>query len=740
MNSSGSGVLPTETMALLVCDAADSPRLPEFEPGQPAGRAARMDRTLTGVITAHHGGRLREQGDRDRFVVAFARVSDAVACAVALQRAPLAPIRLRIGVHIGAVSSAERGKDPGPAIDRAARLCEVANGGQTLLSEDTEQLVADLLPPDAWLTDLGAYVLRGAAYPERMVQLCHRDLVNDFPPLRTHEAVAGGLPSQLTSFVGRAVERADLRRLVCDHRLVTVTGTGGVGKTRLALALAGELADEFAAGVWWVDLAPITDPDLVALRVARTLGLPDQPGRSATDTVVRFIGDGRMLMVLDNCEHLRDACASLMTTLLSTCARLRIVATSREPLGVVGEVTWRTPPLSPADEAVELFTQRARLVRPDFAVTGDNATTVAQICRRLDGLPLAIELAATRVRMLSLSEIINGLGERFGLLNGGARTGVAHQQTLRASVDWSHALLSEPEQVVFRRLAVFAGGFDLDAAHAVAGDAGAPRDRIIDELAQLVDKSLVVVEHTGDTTRYTMLETIRQYAAEKLDESGQADALRTRHRDYYNVVATEVWTGPRWRTEKAEIELDNFRAAFTFSRRRGDVELAAQLASVLQQLWFRGCATEGLAWFDLVLADSSTGTAALAPATHARALADKVSLEALNGIYSHRDQAQQAVTIARALDDPALLARALTACGFAFLPSPDAALPYVREAIELVCALGDDDRSGQLLSMQVYSALLAGDLAAVRTIAEKWRSLSDAASEGLPLFCRWLLG
>ena len=318
---------------------------------------------------------------------------------------------------------------------------------------------------------------------------------------------------------------------------MTVTGAGGAGKTRLAVQVAGQLAGEFSGGVWYVDLAPITDPELVPTTAARALGLPDQPGRSTMDTLTRFIADRQMLVVLDNCEHLLDACAALMVALLEACPGLTLLATSREPIGVAGEVSWRVPSLSLADEAVELFTDRARRARSDFEISDDNAATVAEICQRLDGVPLAIELAAARVRALSLAEILDSLHDRFRLLTGGARTAVRRQQTLRASVDWSHALLTEPERVLFRRLAVFLGGFDLDAAQAVAGGGEVQRYQVLDQLSLLVDKSLVVAEDSRGRTRYRLLETVRQYALEKLGESGEADAVRARHRDYYTAMA-----------------------------------------------------------------------------------------------------------------------------------------------------------------------------------------------------------
>ena len=331
--------------------------------------------------------------------------------------------------------------------------------------------------------------------------------------------------------------------------------------------------------MWYVDLAPITHPGVVPVTVARALGLPDQPGRSTMDTLLRFVRDRQMLVVLDNCEHLLDASAELVVALLGAAPGLTVLATSREPIGVAGEVSWRVPSLSVAHEAIELFIDRARRARPDFRITDDDTTTVTEICRRLDGMPLAIELAAARVRALSPAEILDGLHDRFRLLTGGARTAVRRQQTLRASVDWSHMLLSETERGLFRRLAVFLGGFDLDAAQAVGGGVDMQRFQVVDLLALLVDKSLVVADNTGGRTRYRLLETVRQYALEKLGESGEADAVRSRHRDHYTglaaVLDTPARTDYEQRLEQVEIEIDNLRAAFGWSRENADIELGA---------------------------------------------------------------------------------------------------------------------------------------------------------------------
>src|SRR6202790_4904402 len=651
-----SELLPTGTVTLLLADVEGSTRLWENQPAEMTAAVARLDRVVLEAVAAYDGVRPVEQGEGDSFVVAFGRASDAVACALGLQRAPLAPIRLRIGVHTGEIQLRDEGNYIGPTINRTARLRDLAHGGQTVLSGVTEALVVDRLPPDAWLTELGTHPLRDLPRPERVVQLCHPDLVNEFPPLRTSKAVAApNLPVQLSSFVGRDAQLTQLRELLADNRVVTLTGAGGVGKTRLAMQVAAQLAGEFGQfpeGVWLVDLAPITDPELVAGTVARALGLPDQPGRSTMDTLLRFVRDRQMLVVLDNCEHLLDASAELIVALLGGSPRLTLLATSREAIGVAGEVSWRVPSLSLADEALELFGDRARHARPGFAVTDGNAATVDEICARLDGVPLAIELAAARVRALSLAEILDSLHDRFRLLTGGARTAVRRQQTLRASVDWSHALLTGPERVLFRRLAAFMGGFDLDGAQNVCGGGDVERYQVLDQLALLVDKSLVVADSSSGATRYRLLETVRQYALEKLGESGEADVVRARQRDHYTATAA-LLDAPAGRDyeqpiEQAEIEIDNLRAAFGWSLENSDIELALTLASSLQPLWeARGRLREGLVWFDAALADLDAHHPQVAPVVRARALADRAMLAIRVGAAESLDQAQQALAIAR---------------------------------------------------------------------------------------------
>jgi predicted ATPase/class 3 adenylate cyclase/DNA-binding CsgD family transcriptional regulator len=744
-----SGLLPTGTVTLLLADVENSTGLWESQPEQMTAAFARLDQALSDLIAAYGGVRPVEQGEGDSFVVAFARASDAVACALQLQRAPLAPISLRIGLHTGEVQLRDEGNYIGSTINRAARLRDLAHGGQTVLSGTTEDLVVDALPPDAWLTDLGTHELRGVARPERVVQLCHPDLRSDFPPLRTAKSVAAhSLPPQFTSFVGRRQRMAEVCKLLAQNRIVTLTGAGGAGKTRLAIEVANQLAADYADGVWYVDLAPITDSDLVPITAARALGLPDQPGRSTMDTLLRFVRDRQLLMVLDNCEHLLYASAELVVVLAGAAPGLTLLATSREPIGVAGEATWRVPSLSVADEAVELFADRARLAQTGFTVTDDNAAVVAEICRRLDGIPLAIELAAARVRALSLAEILDSLHDRFRLLTGGSRTAVRRQQTLRASVDWSHALLTEPERVLFRRLAAFMGGFDLTAAQAVAGAGGVERYQVLDQLTLLVAKSLVVAESSSGRTRYRLLETVRQYALEKLSESGESDAVRARHRDYYTAMAAALdapaGTDYERRLEQAEIEIDNLRAAFGWSQENSEIEMAFALASSLQPLWgTRGRLREGLAWFDAALADLDAHQPGVAPAVRVRALADQALLAYVAIGADSRDQAQQALEIAHEVDDPALLARALTACCLiGVFTDPQVARPYFAEAIGLVRALDDRWRLSELLAWQALgAAVVAGDPMAGRAAAEEGRDLADAIGDrDGSRRCRFALG
>ncbi|WP_371934588.1 LuxR C-terminal-related transcriptional regulator [Mycobacterium sp. TY815] len=728
-----SELLPTGTVTLLLADVEGSTRLWESQPEQMTAAVAQLSRAVDETVAAFGGVRPVEQGEGDSFVAAFARASDAVGCALALQRAPLAPIRMRIGLHTGEIQLRDEGNYAGPTINRAARIRDLAHGGQTVMSGVTEALVVDRLPEGAWLTELGSYPLRGVPRPERVVQVCHQDLRNEFPPLRVRSVVAAhNLPAQLTSFIGRQAEMAAVRHLVVGNRLVTLTGAGGAGKTRLAVEAVAQLGAQFSDGIWYVDLAPITNPAVVPVTTARTLGLPDQPGLSNVETLVRYFGEKETLLLLDNCEHLLDACGALVVELLASCPRLAVVATSREPLGVPGELSWRVPSLSLVDEAVELFADRACRIRPEFVVTQDDTALVREICERLDGMPLAIELAAARVRALSLKQIRDSLHDRFRLLTGGARTAVRRQQTLRASVDWSYALLTETERALLRRLSVFASGFDLDAAGAVGASNEVESYQLMDQLGLLVDKSLVVADDVHGGMRYRLLETVRQYAQEKLGESGEADQVRTRHRDHYANTAAEMYAQGQPAEDRllrwAQIEIDNLRAAFTWSRENSDLDTALRLILSLGPLWVRGSrVAEASAALDAILLEY--GQAHISPAVWAAAESYRCSLATFGGLPVDIARAREALAVARELDDRSLIVRALNACGMSSMFSPEVAQAYLAEAYELAAAGGERWVQCQLATSRAAVECVAGEPVAALTAAEAALEIADSCGD-----------
>jgi predicted ATPase/Tfp pilus assembly protein PilF len=510
------------------------------------------------------------------------------------------------------------------------------------------------LPDGAGLRELGLHRLRDLQQPERLHQLLHPDLPAELPPPRTLERFRHNLPQQWTSFIGRERELAEITRLLGEQRLVTLTGAGGCGKTRLALQVAADRVDAYPDGAWLVELAALADLGLVPQAVATALGLREEPGRPLTATLLDYLRTRELLLLLDNCEHLVDACAGLVETLLRDCPGLRVLATSRELLNIQGEMTWRVPSLSLPDEsavpgpagaagsrtwgeAVELFVQRAAAGEPRFALTERNAPAVAQICRRLDGIPLAIELAAARVKLLTPEQIAARLQDRFRLLTGGSRTTLPRQQTLRGLIDWSYELLSEPERALLRRLSVFAGGFTLEAAERVCADGAEPGaakgsshipDRpcairpedVLGLLGSLVDKSLAMTEEGEAERRYRLLETIRQYSAEKLRETGEGDEPRRRHRDWFLALAEQAasaLTGPeqgQW-LERLEREHDNLRAALEECLAGGEAELGLRLGAALCRFWMmRGHLSEGRQDLSKLLAAGGARTLTVARA------------------------------------------------------------------------------------------------------------------------------
>jgi len=462
-------------------------------------------------------------------------------------------------VHTGEAELRE-GDYYGPATNRAARIMAVGHGGQILVSAVTVGLVREQLAQDTTLKDLGEHRLKGLTTPEHLWQIMAPGLRAEFPALPSLTTLPNNLPLQLTSFVGREKELKELRALLKSARLVTLTGSGGTGKTRLVLEAGAGALPGFRHGVWLVELASLADAAQIMPAVAQTFGLNELPTATLKSQVTDYLRDKSSLLLLDNCEHLIDACARLADDLLHQCAGLKILASSREALGIAGEIAYRTPSLAQA-ESVQLFVERACAANPRFNLTEDNAPYIAQICARLDGIPLAIELAAARAKWLSPEQITTRLDDRFRLLVGGSRTALPRQQTLRALIDWSYDLLSEDEQRLLRTASVFVGGWTLDAIEAVGGAAG-----VLERLEQLVNKSLVVADDCGTEMRYILLETIRQYAREKLLDAHEAPQVRDRHFDYFNDLSETMWEGFRSSDilpvrDRAEAEADNFRAA-----------------------------------------------------------------------------------------------------------------------------------------------------------------------------------
>ena len=549
--------VPSNVTTILFTDIESSTRLWEQHRQRMSTALAGHDALARRVVKDNNGDVIKMIGDG--MYAVFGDPVDAIKATLALQRAladPTAtdgvPFRVRCGLHLGIVD--HRDNDLfGRAVNRAARIMGAAHGGQVLISQALFEVVRESLPADVSLRDLGSIRLRDLGNPEHVYQLVHPELRREFPALRSLESTPNNLPHQVTSFIGRERELAEAKRFLEGVRLLTLTGIGGCGKTRFAIKLAEAVLPSFTDGVYFVDLAPLSDPERVPLTVATTLGIREEPDKPIVDTLCEFLSSQKMLLVLDNCEHLLAVCATLAQRLLATVPGLRILATSREGLSVSGEQTFSmqslslAPPglehdvraLEPSSEAVRLFVDRARSAVPEFELGPATASAIAEICRRLDGIPLAIELAAARVRLLSVEQIRAKLDHRFRLLTGN-NNALPRHRTLRGVIEWSYENLAQDEQSVLRRLAVFAGGWTLTAATAVAGDSS-DELAMIETLGQLVDKSLVVVQRdAANEPRYRILDTVREYAEERLGQASESDTIRTRHLDYYLAFAEEA--------------------------------------------------------------------------------------------------------------------------------------------------------------------------------------------------------
>ena len=785
---------PTGTVTFLFTDIEGSTRLWEAHPVAMKPALARHDALLRQSIEDSGGYVFKTVGDA--FCAAFPTANQALEAALAAQLALNAepwelstPLLVRMALHTGAAE--ERGSDYfGQPLNRVARLMAAGYGGQTLLSDVTQGLVRDALPPSASLLDLGERRLKDLERPEQVFQLQFPALPAEFPPLRSldNPALPNNLPQQMTSFIGREKQIDDVKALLGRTRLLTLTGAGGSGKTRLSLQVAADLLDRYFDGVWLVELAALTDPSLVPQAIANVLGIKEEAGKSIQTTLVDWLSDKRILLVLDNCEHLVTACASLAADLLRSCPNVHLLASSRETLNVSGEQAYRVPSLSVPDpkqtqtveslsqfEAVRLFIERAQAVQASFTVTNANAPAVAQVCFRLDGIPLAIELAAARVRSLSVDEISARLDNRFRLLTGGARNTLPRQQTLRALIDWSYDLLTEQEKTLLGCLSVFAGGWTLDAVEAVGSNDTVEKWEVLDLLTALVDKSLVVYEEKTEEAqgksgreRYHLLESVRQYAGDRLAESGKAETVLKRAASWFLSWVEEVESqliGPEqafW-LERLESEHDNLRASLTWYEPQPEgAEAGLRLAGALWRFWaMRGYYSEGRRWLGKALegakAERSTVLAArgkaltgagvlasvqgdygAARALHEmglilfRQLGDQGGiaylLNSLGGMaldesdyVTARDLLEESLLIKRRLEDPQGVALSLNNLGILALEQNDyaAAWNLLEESLTISRKLRNQQGISNALNNLGNVALARGDYGAARDLLEE---------------------
>ena len=693
--------LPSGTVTFLFTDIEGSTKLAQQYPKDMPALLARHNEILNQTIEAHNGFIFRIVGDS--YSASFHNANDALLAALASQQKLLnepwspAAIKVRMGLHTGAAQfelySKENNYSGYETLALTQRIMSAGHGGQILLSQSTYELLRGRLPEKFQIINLGEQRLKDILRPERLYQLKAPGLPPNFPPLKTLENFPNNLPFQLTSFVGREKEIDEIRGLLKTSHLVTLTGSGGTGKTRLSIEVGTQLLTNFQHGVWLIELAPLSDESQIIPALAQTFGLQELPFNPLKNLVMDYLRDKKLLLILDNCEHLIAACAKLADELLHQCAGLKILASSREALGIAGEVTYRTPSLADT-ESTSLFVERARAANSKFFLTESNASAVAQICHRLDGIPLAIELAAARTKLLAPEQIATRLDDLFRLLVGGSRTALPRQQTLRALIDWSYDLLTDEEKNLLRIASVFVGGWTLEALEAVSEDSLAP-----EHLEGLINKSLVVTEEHNGEMRYFLLETIRQYAREKLFEAKQAAAARDRHFVHYKNISSGLWDVSRFTNEaemqklkSMQVEVENLRAAFEWGL-QNDVQSALELAAnMAMSMTMVGGLIEGTT----ILKIAMEKFRALPPVEGAANRLRKeiyahgcfglgTLLQGSNEIMSSRSALQEAIAIARELGDKKLLGVSLEmyANASAMIKAEDA-LAAAQEGLEIL--------------------------------------------------------
>ena len=719
---------PSGTVTFLFTDIQGSTRLWQEEPAAMVVAHARHNAILRNAIETNHGYVFQVIGDA--FCAAFHTAQEALRAALKAQTDLHndswgdVVIKVRMGIHTGEAELQEGGDYRGfLTMSRLQRLMSAAHGGQTLLSLATQELLQNTLPTDVSLRDMGARRLKDWNRPEQIFQLVVEGLPSEFPPLRTLDASRHNLPAPTTSFIGREKEKVEIKQAIGAHRLVTLTGSGGTGKTRLSLQVAADLLDQFADGIWFVELAPLTDSSLIPQTILTAMEASEQQDKTPAQALIERVRGKKLLLILDNCEHLIEAVAKLVETLLSNAPELKVMASSREALGVKGEMAWHVPSMSVPDaksstsldefsrlESVRLFIERAILAKPHFQLTKDNASSVAQICSRLDGIPLAIELAAARVRALSVEQIAARLDDRFHLLTGGSRTALPRQQTLRAMIDWSFNLLSEQEKHLLRRLAVFIGGWTLEAAEQVCVEERGGLD-ILDLLTHLVDKSLVNMEESAEDVRYRMLETTRQYAREMLMMSEETRIYRDQHLEYFLKYAETAQLELRGRKQAEwmsllETEHDNLRAALEWSQGTRP-ELGLRIAVALIDFWdTHGHLTEARRWLETML--QKTAHLDPSPARVDALLGAMAFAIRQTDLEISRKLLEDGLALARAIDYNAGIARGLMARGVVaeyFEGDFEKAEEYYNAGLDIYRRTGDKLAIGQALGPLASCAL-----------------------------------
>ena len=705
---------PSGVVTFLFTDIEGSTKLSQQYPDEIPELLARHNQIIGDAVEPHNGFVFQIVGDS--FAVAFHSISDAVHAALDAQRALYgevwspAPIKVRMGIHVGTAQLKEDGNYLGyTTLATTQRIMSAGHGGQILISQAVHDQLLDEGSVKTQVVDLGEHHLKDVIQKQHLYQLNLDGLPVEFPPLKTQKVINHNLPIKLTSFIGRGRELQEIKTRLESARLLSLIGPGGTGKTRLSIQLGGELLHQFPDGVWMIELAPISDPAFIPQSIASVFGLRESPERPLTELVIDFLRAKNLLLILDNCEHLIESCAVLAESLLQACLNLKILASSREALGVSGEMTYRVPSLFlPVQamvtreavlecESVQLFADRATVSNPNFEITDENASTVAQICRRLDGIPLALELAAARAKVLSVQQIAERLDDRFRLLTGGSRTALPRQQTLRALIDWSYDLLDTSEKVLFRRLAVFVGGWTLEAAEKVCSDNSLDEYEVLDLLTQLVDKSLVIAEEKDGAVRYHRLETIRQYAREKLLETDETAKLRNRHLDYY--IQLSEWANQNWLSPKQKevekiikTEQANYRAALAWAFENSPektLQLMSWIVSVILYL-FQGNISEAKNWIDSTMDKLEALPPAEGDAIRTRKHLLAAGYDFMAGIdmnqgdhQASRAAARKSVEIAREINDQRLLAQALASLGIGELYSgnPENALAVTKESL-----------------------------------------------------------